>query len=569
MSLIVEIREKAYNENGSRKKKSYTEQWWKEHHPDIYTKIMAGFQDGMTFKEHLYRIDNNMRQSPVCLNTKCNKSTRWNDKANKYSLYCSKKCSATSEQGKETRSKNMSVLNQDKNISQKRKESLERFWESPNGKHEKEKQSKRAKEQHKNGLSESVKKYFEEKYDGSDDQKNRSRRLKDKSHPIHSNNSREKAKCTNMSKYGAENPACSDLVKRKVHVTHSEKYGCHYNQRHIKHSIDILQDRDRLMNEFEESDSDLVVLAGRLDIDQNVAHRYLKMHCIDIPQTVSKFEKEVTDFLLDNGLNVETGNRSMIPPLELDIYMPDKAIAIECNGVYWHCEASSGRDRMYHMNKYKLCQDKGIILIQINDSDWNSNKDLIKRRLVAKLGLNLEKVYARKTKVEKINSGLAKDFCEEHHFQGSTRAGLSYGLYYDNNLVSVMTFSKPRFNKKYEYELVRFCSSVSVIGGASKLFKWFLDDVDPETVVSYSDNSWNSGKVYEMLGFVKVSSGTPSYKYTRNYVDLYNRVRFQKHKLESKLDKFDPLLTEWENMQANGWDRIWDCGSSTFVYESD
>lgn len=76
---------------------------------------------------------------------------------------------------------------------------------------------------------------------------------------------------------------------------------------------------------------------------------------------------------------------------------------------------------------------------------------------------------------------------------------------------------------------------------------------------------WNTGALYERLGFVYSHSTKPAYHYTKDYLRFENRVAYQKHKLKDKLEIFDPLLTEWQNMQANGYDRIWDCGNDVWT----
>jgi hypothetical protein len=132
-----------------------------------------------------------------------------------------------------------------------------------------------------------------------------------------------------------------------------------------------------------------------------------------------------------------------------------------------------------------------------------------------------------------------------------------------------MSFSKPRYNKKYEWELIRFASKCghTVTGGASKLFSFFTKTYSAATVISYSDRSRSTGKVYSMMGFDFVNSSAPNYYYTQNYNEFFHRSKFQKHKLANLLTNFVPTLTEWENMQNNGYDRIWDCGNDVWVWK--
>jgi hypothetical protein len=141
-----------------------------------------------------------------------------------------------------------------------------------------------------------------------------------------------------------------------------------------------------------------------------------------------------------------------------------------------------------------------------------------------------------------------------------------YGLLFEGDLVAVMTFGKSRFDKNIEWELIRYATKtgVNVVGGPSKLYKYFLADTGARTIITYAARDWNTGKLYEKLGFEFKHETSPSYYYTKNYIDFENRVAYQKHKLVDKLTTFDPKLTEWENMQANGYDRIWDCGNRVY-----
>jgi hypothetical protein len=178
-----------------------------------------------------------------------------------------------------------------------------------------------------------------------------------------------------------------------------------------------------------------------------------------------------------------------------------------------------------------------------------------------------EKIWARKCQVRKIGSKIARDFFNENHLQGFTPATVTYGLYHNSELLMCISFGKPRFTKKIEWELLRAASSLntSVIGGASRLFKRFVEEYDPKSIVSYSDRRWNTGHMYLNLGFKFVNSSAPNFWIFKNGIDLDHRVKFQKHNLPKLLENFDPKLTAWENMINHGYNRIWDCGNDVFV----
>lgn len=275
----------------------------------------------------------------------------------------------------------------------------------------------------------------------------------------------------------------------------------------------------------------------------------------------SAFEVEVAEWLDSIGLNYEQGNRTLISPKEVDFYLPSHNLAIECCGLYWHSEESARRNRTYHNEKYQSCTAQNVRLLTIFQDEWNEKPELVKQVIMNALLIG-KKLFARKCEVREIDVTAAREFVNSNHIQGYTGAKIRLGLYHDDVLVSVMTFGKPRFNSKYEWELVRYCSSARVTGGASKLFSYFNTTYSPISIVSYSDNRWFTGKMYGQLGFTTKKS-TIGYVYT-DYKKRYDRMQFQKHKLIK--EGFDSSLSEWEIMKSRGFDRIWDCGQTTWEY---
>lgn len=277
----------------------------------------------------------------------------------------------------------------------------------------------------------------------------------------------------------------------------------------------------------------------------------------------SKFETEVVDFVKSHGITVIQNTKLIIPPKEIDIYLPELNLAIECNGLYWHSEVSANRDKNYHYNKFEQCRKAGITLITIFDDEWQNNKEKIKKRLLHQMHKSDSlQIFARKCTVKECTAKEVKDFVDENHLQGSVAASINLALVYDTKIVAVMTFSHSRFTKKFHYEILRFCTSCHVPGAASKLFAFFKNKYQPASVVSYSDNRWGSGKLYTVMGLVKTNE-TVGYFYT-DYRQRFNRIKFQKHKLVKA--GADENLTEWEIMKQYGYDRVWDCGQTQWAW---
>ena len=277
----------------------------------------------------------------------------------------------------------------------------------------------------------------------------------------------------------------------------------------------------------------------------------------------SKPQNEIADFIETLGFEIKKNVRTIIPPLEIDIYIPEKKIGIEFNGLYWHSESKLCNSK-YHLNKTLRCEQEGIQLIQIFENEWISKKEIIKSILRSKLGKIENKVFARKTEVRYINDD--KNFLEENHIQGKVSGEkIKIGLFYDKQMLGILTFGKPRFNKNYDLEILRFCykKDIVVVGGFSKMLAFFRKDFPDSSLITYSDRRYSNGNVYRNNGFKKINETTPNYFYLKNG-KLFSRIGFQKHKLKNKLKNYDNQLTERENMKNNGFDKIYDCGSLVF-----
>lgn len=211
-------------------------------------------------------------------------------------------------------------------------------------------------------------------------------------------------------------------------------------------------------------------------------------------------------------INPKTGK-----PLELDLYFPEYKTAIEINGSYWHSESIKSC-REYHQNKFLLCMNAGIHLINIYDIDWLYNRCKVER-ILKSIFVPSGKIYARNTKVKKINKDEGSLFLKNYHLDKDTnQSKYYYGLYQDDVLISVMSFGHLRgqnrnhINKDY-YELTRFVTlpNLIVVGGASKLLSAFIQEYHPEYILAYSDNDYFSGNVYQKIGFSFKKYTTPDY----------------------------------------------------------
>jgi len=298
--------------------------------------------------------------------------------------------------------------------------------------------------------------------------------------------------------------------------------------------------------------------------------------CPECKPKYSKDEKSISDFLKTiSDYKIVENSYDIIPPLEVDILIPEIKLAIEYCGLYWHGELIGKKPRNYHLSKMKLCNSKGTQLITIFEDEWLNKQDIVKRRLEYKLGLVNEKIYARKCNIEEIEGNVAKFFLNQYHIQGGSNSRVYLGAFYEDQLVAVMSFSKPSIAKGWKgseikvWDLNKFCTDGrNIVGVASKMLKYFMKKYEWEEIRTYSDRRWGTGNVYEKMGFSFSHNSQPNYWYFK--LNAHNRVRyhrynFRKSLLKNKLVSFDENKTEWENMSANGYDRIWDCGSAVYV----
>jgi G:T-mismatch repair DNA endonuclease (very short patch repair protein) len=278
-------------------------------------------------------------------------------------------------------------------------------------------------------------------------------------------------------------------------------------------------------------------------------------------------ERELADFCRKFG-NIEEQTRQIIPPLELDVYFPEKRIAVELHGVYWHSEEYK-KDPQAHKRKMEFCKEKNVRLIQVFEDEWRDQKRIVQSRLKHILGHTPRMIYARQCEVRPLSSALSNKFLNKYHIQGGCNSPIRYGLFRKNRLVAVMTFAPSRKalgGKNNEMELVRYCSlfNWTVMGGAGKMLKHFINQHNPKNIISFADCRWSDGALYFSLGFTLEKTCKVGYSYVADNKRI-NRIQFQKHKLQKKLPIFDPSLSESDNMRANGYYRIWDAGQLKFT----
>ncbi len=292
---------------------------------------------------------------------------------------------------------------------------------------------------------------------------------------------------------------------------------------------------------------------------------------------VSKYEKEIQEFLTNNNIKFET-NRQILEGKEIDILIPDLKIGIEFDGLKWHTEWFGKKSHRYHLEKTEICNKHGYGLIHIFEDEYFFHKDIVFNKLshILHLDNNKPKIMGRKCEIKQIRMSDAKDFLEKYHIQGYVASSIYLGAYYNDELVAVMTFKNGSMRNAC-WELSRFASNYNYIcqGIGGKLFGYFVKEFKPNKIVSFADRRWtinSTENLYTKLGFKFDRFNPPDYKYysdktkDNNKYKRIHKMLLNKKKLHKKFG-FPLTMTETEMAKELGYDRIWDCGLIKYVWE--
>lgn len=374
--------------------------------------------------------------------------------------------------------------------------------------------------------------------------------------------SKQKIKDYYLTKYGVDSYTKTEEYKQRCLIKHTEKL--------IKCSEEI---GVCLLSEVIENKT------FHADWECNTCKHHFKARwyaksqlplCPMCHKNDSSLELKIEKYLKDNNVNYSKKCWHILECYELDFYIEDKALAIECHGLYYHTEKHMGKTR--HQEKADMCSARGIRLIQIFQDELVSKWEIVKSRLNSILGISNYRIGANKCEIKRVNSVDAEKFLNDNHTQGNAVSTIRYGLYDDNDLVSLMTFSPPRLGvggkkKSYDYELVRFCNKINhtVMGGASKLLTHFIKNEGfGKTILSYADKRWSDGNLYKMLGFDYIRDTDPNYWYVKGN-KRYHRFNFTKQRIKEKFENYDEQKTEKVMMEENKYLRLWDAGSKVYM----
>jgi len=295
-------------------------------------------------------------------------------------------------------------------------------------------------------------------------------------------------------------------------------------------------------------------------INSVLIHNHIKNGSCSYCQ-ISNGHRELIDYISGFNIDIIVNDRKIIHPLELDIYIPNKNIAIEYHGVYRHSydHVPTTHEKLRHQRKALICRSSGIKLLQFFSYELERYPKIVKSMISHNLLLS-NKIYARNCEIVEANA----DFFSNTHLQGKRHASVIIGLEYNGNIVSTMSFSK---HHKYGWEIIRYSTinNTIIVGGGSKLFNAFIKKYQPSSIMTYSDLRYSYGNIYHKLGFNEVSITKPNYSYV--YKDnIYSRQYFQKHKLSKRLEIFNPSDSEIKNCLNNGLRIMYDAGHIKWIW---
>lgn len=535
--------------------------------PEEYDAIQKFSSDrsilNLPFKERLYLFLNGIDKVPMCENPNCSNRVRFKNTSIGYLRFCSTTC-----------------VGNDPSVRKKKEDtSYRKFGTKIPSQSDKVKNLIISTNQERYGgnspqsdakIREKTKKTFIDKF--GVDNPNKVKEISSKRIESFKKSSyKETYKNTSLKRYGTEHPWKNKDIHKKT---------IDYFYKDYRDRINSMINSDVSFIDFEKNIStNLKFQCHKCNSDFKILpyqfyYRIMNMcslctKCYPIGDSNSISQSDLFDFIRKNYTGIILENaKDIISPYEIDIYIPELKLGIEFNGTYWH--SSRFKNKEYHLNKYNASIENNITLITIWEDDWKVKNDVCKSFILNKLG-GSKKIGARKCIIKSVSYKDSRDFLNKNHLQGDCKSSVRLGLYYNDEIVSLMTFSKLRLplggkSQNGVYELTRFCnkSGYVIMGGASRLLGYFLDTQMPLRIETYSDNLISDGGLYRNLGFTNISISRPGYWYVIDGI-RYHRFNWRKSKLVSM--GFDKNKTEEEIMSEMGYYRIYNCGNKKWILD--
>jgi len=538
--------------------------------PNIY-QFVSQFQSEHDLScpmETMYWILNDIQKKPICkgYNKKCIKTLKFRHLHDGYSPSC-KNCAIslpeTQQKMKESLLKNHPLGFKDPAILQKRVETSRKKYgvDSPNQAESVKKKRKETKLEHwgKAGFA----------------------------HP----NIKKKRVDTAIEKYGVTHHTKLEEVQDKKRKTLQDKYGVDnimlvpevakkvsrswYENRpgYLEYVQKIVESKNlELVSDYKTSHAKITVKCKKCNNNFEILWNSFQQgggvcpHCYPSSFGKSFQESEIAKLISNENIEVTRNRRDLISPYELDIVIESKKIAVEHCGLW--CHSSGGeipanmiKDKKYHLTKLEMCNNIGYRLITIFEDEWILYKRVVISRLLYSLDKSKsKKVAARNCVIRNLSFKEKSEFLLNFHLQGDKISKINLGIFYEDILLAVMTFSE---SVNLYFELERYCChpDYRILGAASKLLVFFKRNYNWNTIISYADRRWSSGNLYNQLGFQLDSITEPNYWYWGPGIKgRSHRLKFRKDKLR-EFNSFKENLTEFQIMSLEKFAWIYDCGN--------
>ena len=369
------------------------------------------------------------------------------------------------------------------------------------------------------------------------------------------NNNSKQIVQTKLEKYG---PGQKDIVK-KIQFTKLERYG---NASYVNSE----KAKQTWANKTDEEINDILEKRKQTNLEKYGAPNtwVLSTH-----SSISKLNYSFADLL--SSCNIDFTMEFRINNKRYDFKIGN--ILLEINPTYTHNSTTPSiffkkdvtkepTDKNYHLDRLLLAHEYGFRCIHVWDwDDWDKIINLLLPKQI---------IYARNCEIKIVSKQGVDEFLNLYHLQNTCNGQkICYGLYYNDELIQIMTFGKPRYNKRYEWELLRLCThkNYKIVGGSERLFKRFLREQKPQSIISYCDNSKFLGNVYKRLGMENIGYGSPTINWSKDSNRISNNLLNQRGFDQLFKTNYGKGTSNRELMIEHGWREVYDCGQSVWSWK--
>lgn len=360
-----------------------------------------------------------------------------------------------------------------------------------------------------------------------------------------------KRRKTSLERYGDENVQNVQAVKDKRKATMKERFGydCffgsnahaqsiqdwsmknfgvkHFSQSHCKNLNDM--NKDFILKNFvKDKRFQIFEMMEYFNVSESFVNKWKRNNNVAIPNKIikSKNQQYIYDAINVNITDKLYNTKKVIPPLEIDIYIPSAKLAIEYNGRMHHSRGVSNNEVFntpdfpidYHLNKTLKCLEKGVELLHIFD---NESKDLWISFIHSKLGFN-KSVAFDDCNVRKISNTERAEFLTDNHILGDIESEYCFGVFYNGELIFTLGYSFS--NNTTEIKSICHKMNYYTANFVSKVIEQNIDDF-VGNVVYYFDRRLGFPKHLLGTEFEIIETLKPECFYFKNDKDEFHRFK--------------------------------------------